>query len=385
MRTFAIVKKVLRELFRDKRTLAMMFIAPIFIMWLLNVMFSASTTTEVKLATIHLDKQLVQKLEDIDHVTLKSYTSVTEAKRNLKEEKVDGIIKENNDKQYEITYANYDSSKTIATRQVFSTALTQMSTEKLKDTVVKLTESLAQAKEQLAKATATSGQTVSQAAQSSEQLRTASIQQHYIYGNKDTGFFNKMIPILMGFIVFFFVFLISGIALLKERTSGTLDRLLATPVKRSEIVLGYMISYGIIAILQTTVIVFATIYLLDIEVVGSIIDVMIVNFLLALVALSFGFFLSTLAKSEFQMMQFIPIVVMPQMMFSGIIPLENMASWVQVVGKFLPLSYSGQAMTDIIIHGQGLEKILPQLGVLTLFTLVLTVLNIEGLRRYRKV
>lgn len=194
-----------------------------------------------------------------------------------------------------------------------------------------------------------------------------------------------MIPILMGFIVFFFVFLISGIALLKERTSGTLDRLLATPVKRSEIVLGYMISYGIIAILQTTVIVFATIYLLDIEVVGSIIDVMIVNFLLALVALSFGFFLSTLAKSEFQMMQFIPIVVMPQMMFSGIIPLENMASWVQVVGKFLPLSYSGQAMTDIIIHGQGLEKILPQLGVLTLFTLVLTVLNIEGLRRYRKV
>lgn len=168
MRTFAIVKKVLRELFRDKRTLAMMFIAPIFIMWLLNVMFSASTTTEVKLATIHLDKQLVQKLEDIDHVTLKSYTSVTEAKRNLKEEKVDGIIKENNDKQYEITYANYDSSKTIATRQVFSTALTQMSTEKLKDTVVKLTESLAQAKEQLAKATATSGQTVSQAAQSSE-------------------------------------------------------------------------------------------------------------------------------------------------------------------------------------------------------------------------
>ncbi len=122
-----------------------------------------------------------------------------------------------------------------------------------------------------------------------------------------------MIPILMGFMVFFFVFLISGMALLKERTTGTLDRLLATPVKRSDIVFGYMISYGILAVIQTIVIVVSTIWLLDIEVVGNIINVIIINFLLALVALAFGILLSTLAKSEFQMMQFIPLVVMPQL------------------------------------------------------------------------
>ncbi len=122
-----------------------------------------------------------------------------------------------------------------------------------------------------------------------------------------------MIPILMGFMVFFFVFLISGMALLKERTTGTLDRLLATPVKRSDIVFGYMISYGILAVIQTIVIVVSTIWLLDIEVVGNIINVIIINFFLALVALAFGILLSTLAKSEFQMMQFIPLVVMPQL------------------------------------------------------------------------
>ncbi|WP_153059644.1 ABC transporter permease, partial [Streptococcus suis] len=105
-----------------------------------------------------------------------------------------------------------------------------------------------------------------------------------------------------------------------ERTTGTLDRLLATPVKRSDIVFGYMISYGILAVIQTIVIVVSTIWLLDIEVVGNIINVIIVNFLLALVALAFGILLSTLAKSEFQMMQFIPLVVMPQLFFSGIIP-----------------------------------------------------------------
>ena len=142
-----------------------------------------------------------------------------------------------------------------------------------------------------------------------------------------------MIPILMGFMVFFFVFLISGMALLKERTSGTLDRLLATPVKRSDIVFGYMISYGIIAVIQTVVIVLSTIWLLDIEVVGNIINVIIVNFVLALVALAFGVLLSTLAKSEFQMMQFLPLVIMPQLFFSGIIPLDSMADWVQHIGK----------------------------------------------------
>ncbi len=77
-------------------------------------------------------------------------------------------------------------------------------------------------------------------------------------------------------------------ALLKERTSGTLDRLLATPVKRSEIVYGYMLSYGLIAILQTGVVVLAAIWLLNIEVVGSLLNVIIVNVVLALVALAFG-------------------------------------------------------------------------------------------------
>ena len=73
-------------------------------------------------------------------------------------------------------------------------------------------------------------------------VKSPEIKESYEYGNEDTNFFAKMIPILLGFVVFFFVFLISGMALLKERTSGTLDRLLATPVKRSEIVYGYMLS-----------------------------------------------------------------------------------------------------------------------------------------------
>ena len=79
-----------------------------------------------------------------------------------------------------------------------------------------------------------------------------------------------MMPILMGFFVFFFVFLISGMALLKERTSGTLERLLATPVRRAEIVYGYLISYGFVAVVQTLLIVLFTINVLNVQVAGSI-------------------------------------------------------------------------------------------------------------------
>ena len=391
MRTLAIAKKVLRELLRDKRTLAMMFVAPVFIMWLVNIMFSANTTTNVTLATLNVDSALVQQMKDIDHVTIKEYQSLSHAEDDLKDEKIDGIIEEKAEQTFDITYANYDPTKTAISRQAFSAAMTKTSTQKLKDTVTEMAKNLATVKENMAKAAAASPNASPAATPSStdnsltSNAKTPTIQQHYIYGNEDTGFFSKMIPIMMGFVVFFFVFLISGMALLKERTSGTLDRLLATPVKRSEIVLGYMLSYGLVALVQTLVIVLTTIFLLDIEVVGSIMDVFLINILLALVALSFGFFLSTLAKSEFQMMQFIPVVVMPQMMFSGIIPLDSMASWVQGLAKILPLSYAGEAMTDVIVRGKGLETILPNLGILAAFVLVLTILNVEGLRRYRKV
>ena len=146
-------------------------------------------------------------------------------------------------------------------------------------------------------------------------------------------------------------------ALLKERTSGTLDRLLATPVKRSEIVYGYMLSYGIIAIFQTAVVVLAAIWLLDVEVVGDF-NVIIVNVVLALVALAFGILLSTLAKSEFQMMQFYSSRDYASTSFSqGLFPLSSMGAWAPTVGKFLPLTYSGDAISQIILYGHNLGDI----------------------------
>ena len=360
MRTLAIAKKVMKELFRDKRTLAMMFVAPVFIMWLMNLMFSASTAVNIKLATQDLPTSLVTKMDDLDHVSVQTYKDLNQAKKDLADEKVDAVVSYKNG-EYQVVYANTDASKTSMTRQVLRTSIASEGSNQL---MARVKQALPQLK---------------------LEAKAPEIKESYQYGDKNTSFFTSMIPVLIGFVVFFFVFFFSGMALLKERTSVTLERLLATPVKRSEIVYGYMLSYGLIAILQTAVVVLAAIWLLNVEVVGNLFNVIIVNVVLALVALAFGILLSTLAKSEFQMMQFIPLVIMPQLFFSGIIPLSSMGDWAQTVGKFLPLTYSGDAMSQIILYGRSIGDVLPNIGVLLIFLVILTILNIVGLRRYRKV
>lgn len=367
-RTIAIAKRVTLQLLRDKRTLALMFLAPILILTLMKLVFTANSTTNLNLATVNVQSSLVKQIDKMDHIKTTKYTTEKRAQKGLKDEKVDGIIRYHNNNYY-VTYANTDASKTAATKAALKTSIMVTNMQELKGTLTKITAQLPQQMQ----------------ATLPEKSSAATIHNRYVYGNSKTDFFDKMIPILMGFFVFFFVFLISGMALLSERTSGTLGRLLATPVKRSEIVFGYMLSYGFVAIFQTLLIVLFTVYVLNVEVVGNILNVFVVNIVLAMVALAFGILMSTFAKSEFQMMQFIPLIVIPQIFFSGLIPLDSMAHWVQIVAYILPLKYSGEATTSIIINGRNLLQVLNPILVLVLFVIVLTVLNIQGLKRYRKV
>jgi ABC-2 type transport system permease protein len=394
MKILAISKKVFLELLRDKRTLILLFIAPVFIMWLMNTAFSANTEANVSIAAVDVSDSIVKSLDDVKQIKAKDYKTESKANQALENQTVDAVLIFKDENDYQVTYANTDPGKTNLTRQVITSTLKQAQIQDLIENFKKAQEASAQA---VKKAQSQSGNL--QAGDSNEvnidQAETEEIDssqgddinlsEQYIYGDEDTTFFTKMTPILMGFFVFFFVFLISGMALLKERTTGTLDRLLATPVKRSDIVYGYMLAYSFIAALQTVVIVLSTIWLLDLEVLGNIGDVIIVNILFALVALAFGLLLSTLAKSEFQMMQFIPLIITPQLFFSGIIPLDSMTGWVQSIGKVFPLYYAGNALSKIVLNGTSIVYLGNDLLVLSLFLVILTILNIVGLKRYRKV
>lgn len=392
MRILTISKKVITELIRDKRSLVLMFIAPLLILWLMNVMFSASSDVKVTLGTSGVKAGLVKKLDKVSGVSVKKYPNASSAKQALKKGQADSIIIKDGSR-YVVTHANTDSSKTLLAKNALKAALIKQQTSQAKEQGQKLLKALKSQQAAIAKLTKALAKVTGQKAaavktkntQETASASSVKIVNHYQYGDKDTGYFAKIAPVLMAFFIFFFVFLISGMALLGERTSGTLDRLLATPVKRSDIVFGYLLGYGLLGLLQAVVICLAGIYILNIEIVGSFAAVVTVCVLFAFVALAFGLLLSTFAESEFQMMQFIPLIVVPQVFFSGIVPLSSMASWVQALGKILPLTYAGDAMTGIIMKGQSLAQVSGDLAALVSFLLVLTSVNILGLKRYRKV
>ncbi len=383
MRSIYIARRVISELIRDKRTLAMMFVAPVLIMFLMKLIFTQSATTSVTVATVSVDGNIRSALNDVKHVAVEKKASNKTAKQALKDQKVDAIVHQTSDNHYTVTYANTDATKTTLVKAGFKAALAQVGVKQLKQTTVKLSQTVTQMATTIQKVAPQAAGNLTMPTQKKQ--ASTKITNKYNYGDKNTGFFNKIVPILMGFFVFFFVFLISGMALLKERTTGTLDRLLATPVRRGEIVLGYMMSYGILALIQTVIIVLCTVSFMGVEITGTLGAVMVINFLLALVALAFGILMSTMAQSEFQMMQFIPIIVIPQVFFSGIVPLDSLANWVKDISYILPLTYAGNAMTQIIMYGTKLTSLGLDIGVLLLFLAVLTALNVRGMRRYRKV
>lgn len=351
MRYKALVQRIILELIRDKRTLLLMMIAPVFILTLMYVVFERDADSQLSVGYRNSPELLVAQFPDT--VDLKEITTADSANHLIKLYSFDAFI-DVKDTEWTVTYENAEPNKSKQLSSLLHNLLLDISLQAVPQS-------------------------------SLTQVPQFTITSHYVYGEDDSNFFDTLFPILIGFFVFFFVFLISGISLLRERTKRTLERLLATPVKRSEIIFGYMTGYGLFAMIQTVLIVLYATYVLDLTIVGNLIWVFVINALIALVALSMGLFVSTFASSEFQMMQFISLVVIPQVFFAGIIPADSMEKWVQVIGKFLPLTYAGNALIDVMYKGNGFDQIARDLAVLLLSLIVFTIANIVGLRKYRKV
>lgn len=362
MRFNAILTRVVKELLRDKRTLALMLLAPVLVLTLMYFVFDTNSETHLKIGVDGSVPSEIVKTFPAKEVKIEHFSDHKKIKEKIADHDLDAFITLEGT-NFQVSYENEDPSSTAKAKALFANVLTA---DKMK-------------------AMKTALQKTAQATGQKPQIQNFSVTNHYMYGTADSTFFDKIFPVLIGFFVFFFVFLISGIALLRERTSGTLERLLATPVKRSEIVFGYLTGYGIFAVIQTLIIIFYSIFILDLHVEGSLLWVIVSNIMIALVALSMGIFVSTFANSEFQMIQFIPIVVVPQIFFADLIPLDAMNDWIQKIAYLFPLSYGGKILTDVMIKGQGFAVIWPGLGVLLLFVAVFTWLNIIGMKRYRKV
>lgn len=389
MRTSAIVKRVIREMLRDKRTLALMFVAPLLILTLMYFLFQTNSTAVAKIGVSQVDTSLATALKT-KHTELAAYGAHTDAQTAIRQHRLAAFIREN-DGRLTVTYANSQPSDTALVKQALKGGLAKLKVQALV-TATKaqkrlLNQQAKTLKTALAQRPVSAGTTTRQATKkaASPQAPRYTVTSHYLYGDSGSTFFDTFLPVLLGFFVFFFVFLISGISLLNERTTGTLTRLLATPIRRGEIIAGYLIGYGLFAVLQTVITVAFALTVFNIHMLGSVWAILLINFLLAMVALSMGIFISTFANSEFQMIQFIPLLIVPQIFFSGIITISTMPTWLQGVAHIFPLYYGGDALMNVATRGFSLSDVQGDLGVLALFAILFTVLNVVGLKRYRRV
>jgi ABC-2 type transport system permease protein len=178
-------------------------------------------------------------------------------------------------------------------------------------------------------------------------------------------------PAIVGFFVYFFVYLLTGVSFLRERTGGTLERLMATPVTRGEVVAGYTIGFCLFATVQVALLMAwalgslqipsigplpAFTIGLGIQVAGGPAVAYLVVLALAVGAVSLGIFLSTFARTELQVIQFIPLVLVPQFLLSGVLfPVSTLPAVLQPLVKLMPLGYAVDGLREVFVRGADLS------------------------------
>jgi ABC-2 type transport system permease protein len=219
-----------------------------------------------------------------------------------------------------------------------------------------------------------------------------------IYGTPTDDPVTTFAPAIVAFFAYFFVYILTGVSFLRERTGGTLERLMATPVTRGEVVIGYTLGFGLFATIQVAVLMLWALGSLHVGALGPLpafsiglgiaangspVLAFLVVVLLAVGAVSLGIFLSTFARTELQVIQFIPIVLAPQFLLSGVLfPVSSLPSILQPLVAIMPLNYAVDGLRQVFIRGAdlgvpALQLDLAVLGVVAAFFATIAALTIR--------
>jgi ABC-2 type transport system permease protein len=353
-RAIAIARRILSQLRRDPRTLLLVLAAPIFVTFLLHEVVAAGEL-KPRIAVVG-SESLASSLEKRADVT--RATDKAGAAELLASGKVDATVVLDEeaglaDSPPEVAVDAADPSASAAAVKALREAMTEYAQASLPAFARKASQA-------------------------------AAIKVSYLNGSESTTTFDFLAPVVLGFLVFFFTFILAGIAFLRERTSGTLERAFAAPIRRRDLVLGYMLGFGAVAAIQTALLQLFVVGVYAAPNAAGFIPALLVNLSLAFAALAMGLFLSAFANSEFQMLQFIPLVIVPQILFAGIFNLRSGPAWMSLVSGLFPLTYAGRALRDLMIRGRGLGSVLPDIAALWAFGALFLALAIRGLGRYRK-
>ena len=341
----ALVRRVVAEIRRDHPSLALLFIAPIVITGLLTFIVRESGTPEVTAIVV---------------------TEATGPAAAVG----DALVAAMADAGITVTEAPDQAAARAAIEAKAATVAIVVPADLVPDgELVAITLGLDPGGE--AQALRAVGDAVLGAVAGATAVALPEVRHETVYGTPSDDPMVAFAPAIVAFFLYFFVYLLTGVSFLRERTGGTLERLMVTPVTRGEVVGGYLLGFGLFATIQVAVLLtwsLGTIHVpaigplpafavgLGIPVAGSPLLAFLVVVLLGLGAVSLGIFLSTFARTELQVIQFIPIVLVPQFLLSGVLfPVTSLPEVLQPLVALMPLSYSVDALRQVFIRGAGLD------------------------------
>jgi ABC-2 type transport system permease protein len=337
----SLAKRVIRQIVGDKRTVALVVIAPLLILTLLLLLLGSSDyIPTVAVKESELPSFMVSALKEQNAHIVSIAGTMFDAEQYLRENRDIDAVFDLSPSGFVITM--YESSnKSGAAMKAIQNAAASLNP-------------------------------------------SAQMQTRFAIGNPEWSLFESLSYVFFGVISFFLIFIVSGMALVKERSSGTLERMLITPISRISVVCGYTAGYGLFAIIQAIVVVLFGIYALGLHSEGNVLLVILVMLLLAVAAVAFGELISIFANNEFQVVQMIPIAIIPQIFFSGLIPLDTIPYNLGYLCYIMPIYYGCAAIKEVMIVGEGFGAIYPFILALLAYIIVLSALNTMALRKYRK-
>ena len=342
-RAGAVARRIVLGFRRDRRSLGLLFVAPILVLTLVGALWGASTVSKVRVVSAgDVDPQLFESLRGTEiELTALDRDAAIEA---LKAGRADAMI-EFADNAATVTVEGSDPTRTGAIIGQVQAALTHLILD------VPL---------------------------------TAFVKVNYLYGGPDYTLLDYLAPTLIAVFAFFFIFLLSTVSFLRERTSGTLERLLATPLTRGELVLGYLGGFALFALLQALVILAFTVFVLKVQYRGNLATIFVVEAVLVVGAVSLGLAISAFARNELQAVQFVPLVLLPQIFISGLlVPVDQLSDVLRAFSTVMPLTYANEALRSVMVKGYALTDplILLDIGILAAFAVLMAMAAVLSIRR----
>ncbi len=379
-RILTITNRVMRQVLRDRRTVALLILAPMLILSLGAVLFR-SEPAAIPMGVVNGDQGMSVPFVGSIELGQRIKDELDESDRleviELDLEEVDGRLRDGS-VQGVLVFGEDFTAGFVENRQAELDLRLEGSNPTRSMTITGLVTQAAM--ESLA-SLAGSGFGAPQAGEGEDSL-PVSVETTYIFGGEEFDTMDFVAPVYIAVLAMFFVFLLACVAFLRERSQGTIERLAATPATRAEIVFGYMLGLGLFALIQVSVILFYTVWVLDIHYLGSLGLLFFIIVLLAFMGVNLGILASAFARNEFQVIQFIPIVVFPQILLGGTFwAVSDLPQFLRPFAYAMPLYYANTALRDVMLKGWGLAEIWPNIVVLLGFIGMLGGLSALMMRR----